>query len=284
MKKYSLTLLLFLWGSVLLNGQTTADSLTIVSAHWTVTPVQKGIVYKQVSLPMLYQTPQTISIVEVDMRIKKKIGIAITEENEKTSITARKRNAIAAINGSYFDMKRGNSTCFLKVNEQIVDTTRNSEFKIRVTGAVRTHHGKVEILSWNRETEKKYKGQRGTVLASGPLMLKDGKTCDWSVCDPEFIDTKHPRSAVCITRDKKLLLITVDGRFTDRAGGINIPEMAHFIRILGGKDAINLDGGGSTTLWGVCASENGVINYPCDNRFFDHRGERKVANVLYVYD
>lgn len=284
MKKHLLTLLFLLWGSVMLNGQTTADSLTIVSARWTVTPVQKGIVYKQVSLPMLYQTPQTISIVEVDMRTRKKMGIAISDKMKETSLIATENNAIAAMNGSYFDMKRGNSTCFLKVNEQIVDTTRNGEFKLRVTGAVRTHKGKMEILSWNKETEKKYKGRRGTVLASGPLMLKDGRTCDWSVCSPQFIETKHPRSAICITGDRKVLLITVDGRLADRAGGVNIPELAHLIRILGGKDAINLDGGGSTTLWGVRASEKGVLNYPCDNRTFDHQGERKVANILYVYD
>ena len=47
-------------------------------------------------------------------------------------------------------------------------------------------------------------------------------------------------------------------------------------------DALNLDGGGSTTLWLSGASDNGVVNYPCDNGRFDHAGERKVPNILYI--
>ena len=132
------------------------------------------------------------------------------------------------------------------------------------------------------KNEKNYKGKAGTILASGPLMLKDGQVCDWNSCEPNFIRTKHPRSAVATTKDGKVLLITVDGRFPEQAGGVNIPELAHLIRVLGGEDALNLDGGGSTTLWLSGASDNGVVNYPCDNGRFDHAGERKVPNILYI--
>lgn len=55
---------------------------------------------------------------------------------------ASEQGAIAAINGSYFDMKRGNSVCFLKVDRQVVDTTTLGEFARRVTGAVSIRKGK----------------------------------------------------------------------------------------------------------------------------------------------
>ena len=42
-------------------------------------------------------------------------------------------------------------------------------------------------------------------------------------------------------------------------------------------DAINLDGGGSSTLW---TDETGVINHPYDNKKWDHAGERRVPNIL----
>ena len=50
--------------------------------------------------------------------------------------------------------------------------------------------------------------------------------------------------------------------------------------MLGMTDAINLDGGGSTTLW---TEKTGVINHPYDNRKFDHDGERSVPNLIVVY-
>lgn len=268
----------------IVKGQTVLDSLAIVSAQWKIESPQKGIIHKYVSIPQLYQVPQSISLIEIDPGAGLKVGITVSDKMRETSKMASEQGAIAAINGSYFDMKRGNSVCFLKVDRQVVDTTTLGEFARRVTGAVSIRKGKMKIISWNRQIEKQYKGKKGIVLASGPLMLKDGRYCDWSLCEKDFIRTKHPRSAVALTKDGKILFITVDGRFPKHAGGVSIPELAHLIRILGGKDAINLDGGGSTTLWLSGAPDNGIVNYPCDNKRFDHRGERTVPNILYIHD
>ena len=84
-------------------------------------------------------------------------------------------------------------------------------------------------------------------------------------------------------RTKKTVFITVDGRRKGNATGVSIAELTHLIRILGGHDALNLDGGGSTTLWLEGAPENGVLNSPSDNGKFDHQGERKIPNIIYVY-
>lgn len=268
----------------IVKGQTVSDSLAIVSAQWKIESPQKGIIHKYVSIPRLYQVPQSISLIEIDPGAGLKVGVTVSDKMRETSRMASEQGAIAAINGSYFDMKRGNSVCFLKVDRQVVDTTTLGEFARRVTGAVSIRKGKMKIISWNRQIEKQYKGKKGIVLASGPLMLKDGRYCDWSLCEKDFIRTKHPRSAVALTKDGKILFITVDGRFPKHAGGVSIPELAHLIRILGGKDAINLDGGGSTTLWLSGAPDNGIVNYPCDNKRFDHRGERTVPNILYIHD
>lgn len=266
-----------------LRGQTTSDSLAIVSAQWEIVSPQKGIVHKRTAISQLYQGPQSINLIEIDPREGMKIGVAVSKEMKKTSQIASEHNAIAAINGSYFDMKRGNSVCFLKVGRAVIDTTTINEFKQRVTGAICEQKGKMKLQPWSRLIEKKYKNKTSTVLASGPLFLVDGKVSDWSQCETGFIQTQHPRSAICVTKEGKIWLITVDGRSKEHATGVNIPEFAHLIRILGGKDALNLDGGGSTTLWLSGASNDGVVNYPCDNYKFDHAGERKVPNIIYVY-
>ena len=281
-KRNLLIAILILCSIGIIKGQTVSDSLAIVSAQWKVESPQKGLIHKYASIPRLYQGPQSVSLIEVDPGAGLKVDVAVSGEMKETSRIASEHHAIAAINGSYFDMKRGNSVCFLKVGDQVVDTTTLSESKWRVTGAIHLHKGKMKLIPWNRQTEKEYEEEAGTVLASGPLMLKDGQVCDWNSCEPNFIRTKHPRSAVATTKDGKILLITVDGRFPEQAGGVNIPELAHLIRVLGGEDALNLDGGGSTTLWLSGASDNGVVNYTCDKGRFDHAGERKVPNILYI--
>lgn len=151
-----------------------------------------------------------------------------------------------------------------------------------MTGAIIEKNGKIKIQPWIKENEMVKHNSKETILASGPLMLNEGKVCDFSMCNKKFIETKHPRSAICLTKDNKLILITIDGRFPKQAEGINIPELTHLLKVLGGKYALNLDGGGSATIWTKDAPENGVLNTPYDNKKFDHYGERKVANLIIV--
>ena len=258
------------------------DSILIVKADWATKTTAEGLTHKQVQIKGLFNSVQSINLIEIPRSAKRKIGIAGNEGMKKTSLQATEKEALAAINGTYYNMKVGNSTCFYKINREVIDTTLNGEFKNRVNGAVREVKGKIKIIDWNKEIEANYKKNKGTVLASGPIMLENGRISDWSACGKSFIDTRHPRSAIYTKKDGTIVFITVDGRSEGNAAGVSIPELAFLIRILGGKEAINLDGGGSTTLWLKGAPDNGVLNYPTDNQIFDHTGERSVSNIFYV--
>lgn len=268
--------------SMALRAQTSADSATIVSTRWETTVAQDGIIHKRALIPSLYKGPQHINIIEIPTSRTLHYGIGVNEKMVPISQLSAENQALAAINGSFYNMQKGNSVCYLRLGKEVVDTTTTREFKLRVTGAVYTHKKKLRIIPWSREIETKYKKKKGNVLASGPLLMDDGHTCSWEMCDSSFVATKHPRSAIFTTKDKKTVLITVDGRSKGNAIGVSIPELAHLIRILGGVDALNLDGGGSTTLWMKNAPDNGVLNCPSDNGKFDHQGQRRIPNIIYV--
>lgn len=263
-------------------GQTREDSIAIVSAQWETYVSPENILHKRAAISHLYGGNQYVNLVEIPHHRKHHYGIAVSEM-KPTSRLAQENQALAAINGSFYDMKKGNSVCYLRVGEQVIDTTTTRESKLRVTGAVHVHKNKLKIMPWSPDIESKYHKKKGAVLASGPLLMDDGEVCSWETCGSTFVSTKHPRSAVFTTKDKKVVFITVDGRSKGNAEGVSIPELAHLIRVLGGEDALNLDGGGSTTLWMKGASDNGVLNCPSDNRKFDHEGERKIPNIIYVY-
>jgi len=56
-------------------------------------------------------------------------------------------------------------------------------------------------------------------------------------------------------------------------------ELARVMKWLGAEDAMNLDGGGSSALY---IKGKSIVNYPSDNKQFDHEGQRKVANIVYL--
>ena len=70
-----------------------------------------------------------------------------------------------------------------------------------------------------------------------------------------------------------------DGRFKDTAEGFTLPELERIMLWLGCTEAINLDGGGSSTMY---IKDEGVINFPSDNKQHDHEGERPVSNAILV--
>lgn len=281
MKKVLLSFALILWALTVV-GADKRDSLLIIKADWKITTTPEGLTHKQAQIKGLFNSVQSINLIEIPRSAKMKVGIAGDEGMKRTSQQATEKGALAAINGTYYNMVTGNSVCFYKINDQVLDTTTNGEFKSRVNGAIREVKGNIEIIDWNKEIEANYKKNKGTVLASGPIMVDNGRISDWSKCDKKFIETRHPRSAIFTKKNGTIVFLTVDGRSEGNAAGMSIPELAYLAKILGAEDAINLDGGGSTTLWLKGAPENGVLNYPSDNKLFDHKGERSVSNIFYV--
>jgi exopolysaccharide biosynthesis protein len=88
-----------------------------------------------------------------------------------------------------------------------------------------------------------------------------------------FVAGRQPRTLAGVRPDGTLLLVTVDGRLPGWSVGMTLPEAARLMRSLGARDALNLDGGGSTTM--VVRGE--VVNRPAD------RVERRVSDGLFVF-
>ncbi len=98
---------------------------------------------------------------------------------------------------------------------------------------------------------------------------------------PGFATGRHPRTAVGIANGgKRLLLVVVDGRQAGYSDGMTLREMANLLLALGARDALNLDGGGSTTM--VYADPDSARALRIANRPSDPTGERPVGDALAV--
>lgn len=87
------------------------------------------------------------------------------------------------------------------------------------------------------------------ILAAGPLLVKDGKVNISMPQSEGFSKTRSDRTAVAVdATGKKVFLVTVDGRQEGHSNGTNLPDLASYLISKGAHSAINLDGGGSTTM------------------------------------
>jgi exopolysaccharide biosynthesis protein len=88
-------------------------------------------------------------------------------------------------------------------------------------------------------------------VGGGPALVQDGKPMQW----PGFIHIRHPRTALGWNNDY-IFMVEVDGRQSNLSVGMTFPELAAYLVKLGCVQAMNMDGGGSATLWALGAVRN----------------------------
>jgi Phosphodiester glycosidase len=122
------------------------------------------------------------------------------------------------------------------------------------------------------------------IVSGGPRLLAGGRVRVRSRAEGfnplsapwfhgSFVAARHPRTLAGVRADGRLLLVTVDGRRPGWSIGVSLPEAARLMRSLGARDALNLDGGGSTAM---------VVRGRTVNRPSDPTGERPVSDALVV--
>ena len=122
------------------------------------------------------------------------------------------------------------------------------------------------------------------IVAGGPRLLSAGRVRVRAAAEGfaplsapwfygSFVVARNPRTLAGVTGGGSLLLVTVDGRRVGWSAGVTLPEAARLMRSLGARDALNLDGGGSTAM----TVRGRVVNRPSDAG-----GERSVSDALVV--
>jgi len=239
---------------------------------WTDTQLAPGIKWRNKIYTSLYGGKQTVNVIEIDLNNPQVLvkPIRSTSGCARTSVMANSLGAVGAINGGYFDGSC-NSLSMVKIDDTVYST--NPGFRpARSTIGIDQTNGSYFI---QRIASTDPWSAVDDALGAGPNLVTNGSadiTRAAEGFDPSF-ENRNPRSAVGITGSNQLLMVTVDGR-TSAGIGMTLNNLASYMIALGCDRAMNLDGGGSTTLW---TDSNGVVNTPSDGF------ERSVVSALGVY-
>lgn len=254
------------------------DERTFLDAGWEWKDLGKGAQCAYADMN-IFDSVQSISIARYpDSAYGTYIQYNTGENCATTEKVAVESGGVIAINGSYFDTKILTSiVTFMEPGGKFV-TNMSANVTERCTGALGIDPaGRITIFPYVEEEKNVWPDKFATALASGPLLMQEGSPEDFK--DNSFNETRHPRSMIGITKDRMVYLVVVDGRFPGKAAGMSIPELAKIAQYLELDSALNLDGGGSSTLW---TKQHGVLNHPSDNKKWDHRGLRKDPTVIVV--
>ncbi|MCC7540909.1 MAG: phosphodiester glycosidase family protein [Deltaproteobacteria bacterium] len=226
----------------------------------TTTPYA-GIVHLHRRIPN-----QEVHVVRIELG-RPEVSVVATRPDAgrtRTSAFARAAGAVVAINANWF----GHNPCGLAVGEGQIwpGFQRHCDASLGFGG------GRAEAFDsqriWRGPPPRPWMTE---VITGKPWLVKQGRSQHpWRI--PTRMGARAPRTAAGLTRDDRtLILLVADGR-APHVSGLTGQELAAMMIELGAWNAINLDGGGSSTLF--IDAEGGVVNR---NRGFR---ERIVGNHL----
>jgi exopolysaccharide biosynthesis protein len=282
MKRLSFSCLCIFTVLILSSGNIIAQINGFERIKWEKEKIASGLVWKSSHTLLNDSISQNINILIVNLH-KRKINVHYNPlENIPVSKQAASVNAIAAVNGGFFNTKNGGSVNYIKAGSKIVDSDTAKKWlrNANMTGCVLIKSGK-EIFIQQIKSNSWYDNhsEYDDILVTGPLLVRNGIVPD--LPQTSLVINRHPRTAIGTRNSKKVIIITLDGR-TNEAAGMTLIELSKLMQLFHCRDAVNLDGGGSTTMWINGKPFNGVVNMPCDNKKFDHEGERAVSDILII--
>jgi len=288
--QYILRFLLFAGASLLLSPVIFYGILCTLRPPRTVQEQQlfQGIAYKRDILSQ--PRPVTIHIVSIDLsapgvKVLTTPGMPRSSGRETTARTTseflREFKLQLAINANFFhhfeenypwDYYPHSGDPSFPIGEAISNGHRYSKGERNKPALCFAKNNQAEILASGTCPD-------GTIqsVAGDRLLVTNGKPNDTQLAK----DKPYPRVAAAIDKQgKKLWLIAIDGKQPLYSEGVTIVELTKIVTDLGAETALNLDGGGSTTL--VMGSDRAkVLNAPIHTRI--PMRERPVGNHLGFY-
>ncbi|TPV94256.1 MAG: phosphodiester glycosidase family protein [Myxococcales bacterium FL481] len=259
--------------------------------QWVERDVAPGIVWQRF---LGRESAQSINVLRISKAARtggaEVGGVYAGGRCETVGSMGRREGALAGVNASFHTRmsESGSTTAATHGQPLLVTRCEPESGMVKVDGTVHTPN----------------RGTRLTLGAdpTGEVRMESIRENDpWNAMptafggDPSLIpyedvgDVAHivnPRTAVGLAEDEQLIIVTVDGR-TSVGDGLTLPEMAALLRSLGAKQAINLDGGGSSTMWIAGTTLSGVVNYPSDGWDGttppDHEQSRRVSDGLFIF-
>jgi len=223
--------------------------------------------YKSYTLP-----DSTVHTLKIPVHSRFEVTPAISDTVETSAAIARREGAIAALNGGFFDPENQKSTAYIVLNgKQVADPTQNE--RLMSNPELTPYLDKILNRSEFRQYQCGDRRQYGIALHRAMIptgcelvnALGGGSRLLPAITAQEegfvayangtiirdALGSRQPnaRTALGITRDRSILWVMVAQKPKDAASGMTLQALADFMKTLGVEQAMNLDGGSSSSLY-----------------------------------
>lgn len=260
-----------------------ADQNKVATYNWTTHTVKAGVVYKTGSFPLFGSTQRGIYVLDITLNSANTLGIGFSTTNAATTTMCTNYGAVGGVNAGYFPMSgASDKDGYVRINGVMAQAGHLNVSQIFTNSALIINKNVASVRKFT-ETHKNLNtmaaaipvAEAENIIVCGPVLITD------NVIASQDMNSSHntssaARTGVGVSADgKRVFLVVVDtgGSFT----GISTPNLAKILQALGAYDAMNLDGGGSSTMFVKDKGTAGRVNFPSGGTT-----QRLVRSVVYV--
>lgn len=245
--KVRLFVLLFLSFSCFASAQSRADSIALVDGRWSEIVVEKGLLCKKLNASV-FGVEQEIFYTKIDPLVYR-AQLVQGKNKQVVRELARDAGARVAVNGGFFVTTLSDRSAvandFMKIGSRVYNPQPSGwgDAALGIDSSGRFHFAPWIVHTAQAVGDSAWYARYPMVIVAGPMLVANSRSLPFSPLD----NKRHPRTVAGTDDRSQLIIITVMGRLTG-AKGMTISELSYLARVLGAVDAINLDGGGSTSL------------------------------------
>ncbi len=260
------------------------DQNTVATYNWNSTEIKPGVTHKTGTFSVFGST-RRIHVLDVTLDESNRLGIGLSASNDpptfkSTVALCNENNAVAGINGGYFDMGVTPKDPYIRIDGTTVQNGTSSTSYYFANAALTIHNNVASVRrlgtsgrNLNQVAANIPVSEAAHVIVCGPMLLTDHVIEDLSTGDHNTSITARTGLGV-VGGGQRVIMVTVDTG--NGSTGVKTVQLAMILQALGAVNAMNFDGGGSTTMFAQGLGDNGLVNLPSGGV------QRNVRSVIYV--
>lgn len=257
------------------------DQNKVATYNWTEQNIKPGVLYKTGEFTLFGSSKRRIHILDVTLNTDNILGIGVATPHKNTVAICNDYDAIVGVNAGYFPLgSSSDKDPYIRINGSTVQDGHTNVSPIFTNSALLIHDNIASVRKFtdsgrnlnlaaagipNREAEN--------IIVCGPMLITSG-TIENLDMSQSHNSSSTGRTGLGVTEDgKRVFMVVID--YNDGVIGMSTPQLAKVLQALGAVNAMNLDGGGSSTMFVKNQGDNGRVS---TNSY----SQRAVKSIIYV--
>lgn len=261
------------------------DQNKVATYDWTMHTVRPGVDYKTGEFSLFGSDIRKIHILDVTLNETNTLGIGFNDPGKSTVALSRDNDAIAGVNAGYFPLGgAGDKDPYIRINGATIQDGHLGVSQIFTNSALLIHNNIATIRKFtesgtnlNQTAAAIPVSEAENIIVCGPMLITNG------VIENLNMETGHNntitgRTGLGVTADgKRVFMVVIEYRTngTTPPKGMTTLELAKILQALGSVNAMNLDGGGSSTMFVEGQGNDGRVSV-------NGSSMRSIRSVIYV--